>query len=85
MIANVTAFRKSRVRRSPSRLALALLGAILLQGCNKGNDDTAALVTVQAEHPEVGEISEYIMADATLSPVAEAAISPKITAPVRTF
>ncbi|MGA9507642.1 MAG: efflux RND transporter periplasmic adaptor subunit [Candidatus Sulfotelmatobacter sp.] len=60
--------------------------AILLQGCNKGNDaDTAALVTVQAEHPEVGEISEYITADATLSPVAEAAISPKITAPVRTF
>ena len=85
MIANVTAFRKSRVCRSPGRLALALLGAILLQGCNKGNDDTAALVTVQAEHPEVGEISEYIMADATLSPVAEAAISPKITAPVRTF
>jgi HlyD family secretion protein len=60
--------------------------AILLQGCNKGSEaDTAALVTVQAAHPEVGEISEHIAADATLSPVAEAAISPKITAPVRTF
>ena len=60
--------------------------AILLQGCKKGNDaGTAALVTVQAEHPEVGAISEYITADATLSPVAAAAISPKITAPVRTF
>ncbi len=43
------------------------------------------LVTVQAEHPEFGEISEHISADATLSPVAEAAISPKITAPVRDF
>jgi adhesin HecA-like repeat protein len=42
-------------------------------------------VTVQAEHPEVGEISERIVADATLSPVAQAAISPKITAPVREF
>jgi HlyD family secretion protein len=63
-----------------------LLVAILLQGCNKGSEaDTAALVTVQAAHPEVGEISEHIAADATLSPVAEAAISPKITAPVRTF
>ncbi|MGB8582603.1 MAG: efflux RND transporter periplasmic adaptor subunit [Candidatus Sulfotelmatobacter sp.] len=79
-------FRKSQVHRSLSRLALALLLAILLQGCNKGNDaGTAALVTVQAERPEVGAISEYITADATLSPVAEAAISPKITAPVRTF
>jgi HlyD family secretion protein len=86
VIANVSSFRKSKIRRSASRLALALLVAILLQGCGKGNDaDTAALVTVQAEHPEVGEISEYITADATLSPVAEAAISPKITAPVRTF
>src|SRR6185437_13762877 len=34
---------------------------------------------------EIGEISEHIMADATLSPLAQAAISPKITAPVRTF
>ena len=46
---------------------------------------TATLVTVQAERPEVGDISEHIMADATLSPLAQAAISPKITAPVRAF
>lgn len=86
MIANLTSFRKSTVARRASWLALMLLGAALLPGCNKGNDaDTAALVTVQAEHPDVGEISEHIMADATLSPVAEAAISPKITAPVRSF
>jgi HlyD family secretion protein len=86
VIANLTSFRKSTVARRASWLALMLLGAALLPGCNKGNDaDTAALVTVQAEHPDVGEISEHIMADATLSPVAEAAISPKITAPVRSF
>jgi multidrug efflux pump subunit AcrA (membrane-fusion protein) len=67
-------------------MAMVLLSALLLQGCNKANEsDTAALVTVQAEHPEVGAISEHITADATLSPVAEAAISPKITAPVRAF
>ena len=33
----------------------------------------------------MGTISEHIMADATLSPLAQAAISPKITAPVRAF
>jgi adhesin HecA-like repeat protein len=72
--------------RSAIQLAIMLFGAVLLQACNKANDaDTAALVTVQAQHPEVGEISEHIMADATLSPVAQAAISPKITAPVRSF
>jgi HlyD family secretion protein len=68
------------------QLAVVLLCAGLLQACKKSNDaDTAAVVTVQAEHPAVGEISERIKADATLAPVAQAAISPKITAPVRIF
>ncbi len=40
---------------------------------------------MQAEQPEKGEISEHILADATLSPLAQAAISPRITAPVRRF
>jgi RND family efflux transporter MFP subunit len=67
-------------------LAIALFFLALSPGCKKTNDaDAGALVTVQAEHPEVGEISEHIMADATLSPIAQAAISPKITAPVRAF
>jgi RND family efflux transporter MFP subunit len=57
-----------------------------LQGCKKATDsETATSVTVQAEHPEIGDISEHIMADATLAPLAQAAISPKITAPVRKF
>jgi multidrug efflux pump subunit AcrA (membrane-fusion protein) len=56
------------------------------QACKKAADEEAtALVSVEAEHPEVGEISEHIMADATLSPLAQAAITPKISAPVRTF
>jgi multidrug efflux pump subunit AcrA (membrane-fusion protein) len=40
---------------------------------------------VQAQRPERGEITEHILSDATLSPRAQAAISPKITAPVRAF
>jgi HlyD family secretion protein len=61
-----------------------LLCMILAQGCSKASEtDASAVVPVQAEHPEVGEISELISADAILSPLAQAAISPKITAPVR--
>ncbi|ADV81873.1 efflux RND transporter periplasmic adaptor subunit [Terriglobus saanensis] len=59
----------------------------LFSGCKKAADssDTTTLVTVQAEKPEMGEIAEQIAADATLSPLAQASISPKITAPVHQF
>jgi HlyD family secretion protein len=66
-------------------MALTILG-VSTSGCKKSADETPQpVVTVQAERPEAGEISEHITADATLSPLAQAAISPKITAPVRTF
>lgn len=72
--------------RTTRHAAGLLLIALSLQGCKSAADnETAALVTVQAERPEIGELSEHIMADATFSPLAQAAISPKITAPVRTF
>jgi HlyD family secretion protein len=64
-----------------------LSASLLLQnGCKKA-DDTAEkpVVTVQAVHPETGPITEEIDADATLAPVAQAAILPKVTAPVRKF
>lgn len=68
---------------------LLLIGAPLLcnlAACRKADEETtAALVTVQAEKPKVGTISERIVADAILSPLAQAAISPRITAPVRKF
>jgi multidrug efflux pump subunit AcrA (membrane-fusion protein) len=72
--------------RFASAGAIFVLAGLLIQGCKKTSEnETAALVTVQAERPEVGEISEHITADATLFPLAQAAISPKITAPVRSF
>jgi HlyD family secretion protein len=62
------------------------LGLLVVCGCKKAEESPdAAEVTVQVEKPEQGDISEHIMADATLSPLAQAAISPKITAPVRRF
>jgi multidrug efflux pump subunit AcrA (membrane-fusion protein) len=56
----------------------------LLTGCKK-EAVPEPLVTVQAEHPELGPIAEHIMADAVLAPLAQAAIEPKISAPVREF
>jgi HlyD family secretion protein len=86
VIAKVNLPRKSSTRFYAIPLAIGLVSLLLLQACTKSNDaGDAALVTVQAEHPEIAEISEHIIADAILSPVAEAAISPKITAPVRAF
>ncbi|MDQ2842333.1 MAG: biotin/lipoyl-binding protein, partial [Acidobacteriota bacterium] len=40
---------------------------------------------MQAEKPKIAPISEQITGDAVLAPLAEAALSPKITAPVQKF
>jgi len=66
-----------------------LLGAltlplVLLPGCKK-EAPPEVQVTVQAEHPEQGPIAEHMVADAILAPLAQAAIAPKISAPVRKF
>ena len=65
-------------------VALTLLTAALLGGCKK-EEAPSTEVTVQAEHPEQGPISEHIVADAILAPQAQAAIQPKIAAPVKRF
>ena len=63
-------------------MACALaLPTIFLSGCKKEATPEPE-VTVQAEHPEQGSISEHITADAILSPLAQAAIAPRISAPV---
>jgi HlyD family secretion protein len=64
-----------------------LSASLLLQsGCKKADDSAdKPVVTVQAVHPASGSITEEIDADAIFSPVAQAAILPKVTAPVRKF
>lgn len=61
-----------------------VLPAFVLSGCKK---EAAAEpeVTVQAQHPEQGPIAEHFTADAILTPLAQAAIAPKISAPVKKF
>jgi HlyD family secretion protein len=61
-----------------------LLGFVLATGCKK-EAEPEIQVTVQAGHPEQGEIAEHITADAVLAPLAQAAIVPKVTAPVKKF
>ena len=71
----------------PTRLLLltaTILPLVLLAGCKK-EEAPDVQVTVQAEHPEQGSISSQINADAVLVPLAQAAIAPKITAPIRKF
>src|ERR1700722_3624051 len=65
----------------------ALLCATLLLplGCKKEEATPTPEVYVQAAHPASASISEQISADATLTPLAQAAISPKVTAPVKKF
>ncbi|HVU46112.1 MAG TPA: efflux RND transporter periplasmic adaptor subunit, partial [Terracidiphilus sp.] len=57
---------------------------VLAAGCKKEAAPETE-VTVQAEHPEQGSITEQVLADAVLTPVAQAAVEPKITAPVKKF
>jgi multidrug efflux pump subunit AcrA (membrane-fusion protein) len=72
-----------------SRWTLAIVLTLLpgiISGCKKAaneHEESAEPVTVQAEHPSVGPISEQIAADAILAPLAQAAITPRISAPIR--
>jgi multidrug efflux pump subunit AcrA (membrane-fusion protein) len=77
--------RRQRTGRHAGALSTAILFSIVLAAGCKKDETTAPEITVQAEHPEQGPISDHIMADAILAPLAQAAIVPKITAPVKKF
>ena len=66
-------------------LCSAAFLVVFATGCNKKETVPETVVTVQAERPEQGAISEHITVDGVLSPLAQAALSPKITAPVKHF
>jgi HlyD family secretion protein len=59
---------------------------LAVSGCKNAVDESPAVaVAVKAQHPEAGPISEEIAADAILAPLSQAALAPKISAPVREF
>jgi HlyD family secretion protein len=72
--------------RTRNLFLLSVTATLLLAlGCTKPEAAPEPEVYVQAAHPTQGSISEQIAADATLAPLAQAAISPRITAPVKRF
>ncbi|HEU5339735.1 efflux RND transporter periplasmic adaptor subunit [Edaphobacter sp.] len=73
------------VRWRLAALIVPVCAAALICGCNGKEAAPTVEVSVEAAHPEVGAISEHIQADATLAPLAQAALSPKISAPVKRF
>ena len=65
-------------------LILLSLALLPVAGCKAKPEATPeVLVTVDATHPTVGDISEEIAGDAILAPLAQASIAPRISAPIR--
>ena len=79
-----TRSRFASCRRSLSCLTAACLLA-LLPGCSKKEEAAPSAVSVEAASAVIQPITEHVVTDAVLTPIAQAAISPKITAPVKKF
>jgi HlyD family secretion protein len=65
-------------------IALLCLGA-LLSGCKKTEEVAPPEVSVQAEKVERKPLTEYVSGETILVPRAQAAIVPKISAPIKKF
>jgi len=65
--------------------AVCLVAALGVAGCKKAEPAPEVEVSVEAANPVVGPISEQITGDAILAPLAQASLSPKISAPVKKF
>ncbi|MGA8530956.1 MAG: efflux RND transporter periplasmic adaptor subunit [Acidobacteriaceae bacterium] len=58
---------------------------VSLAGCSKKEEAAPSAVSVEAATAQIEPITEHVVTDAVLTPVAQAAISPKITAPVKKY
>jgi HlyD family secretion protein len=79
-------------RRSFDALPHGLRGAVtaaalllLIAGCNQKSEAPATVVSVQAATASEKSVTEQIVGDAVLTPLAQAAIVPKVTAPVAKY
>lgn len=71
--------------RTIGLLAGALALGLTLTACNKGEKEPTPDVEVQAEKAATSDITLHVQGDAVLFPVDQAAITPKVSAPVRKF
>ncbi len=63
----------------------ATIAAVLLAGCGHGPAQPERLVSVQTSTAQRSTIRRIVSAEAVLYPLKEAAITPKISAPVKQF
>lgn len=76
--------RRSVFQANAISLATAML-LLFCAACSKKETPEQPVVSVQAASVRQGEIQHVISADAVLYPIQQAAITPKITAPVKKF
>jgi HlyD family secretion protein len=73
-------------RQIPISFLLATAVVVFSSGCKKAEaPDEKPVTSVEVEKPETGPVSEDVTADAVLYPLAQAAIVPKITSPIKTY
>src|SRR5437868_1747617 len=87
MICRKEPLRSMRViQHTTASVATALLIAItLLTGCKAKEETPTTEVSVEAVAVAKQPLTQEVTADAVLAPLAQAAIQPKITAPVKQF
>jgi HlyD family secretion protein len=72
------------------RLAVALVGGavlplLLLSACSKKDEETKPIVTVQTVAVQKTDLVQTVETEAILFPIEQAAITPKVSAPVKEF
>ena len=72
------------MKRLPMTAIVMLISTVAIS-CSKGEKETEPVVTVQTATAERGKIEQVITSDAILFPKDQAAITPKISAPVKKF
>lgn len=76
-----------RLRHSLPAMTSFLCALLAIQACKRNPSDVSdsgnSAVTVRAAHPWVGPLAEEIPADAILAPLSQAALAPRISAPIR--
>lgn len=74
-----------RTKRTRTAARIAVLGLAAVCGCSKEAAEKAPVVAVQTAAARQTTIQQVITAEAILFPLNQAAITPKVNAPVRRF
>jgi HlyD family secretion protein len=72
-------------RTGSSALVFGALLVAGIAGCSQKQESPQTQVSVEAVPVRIASLTEHVVTDAILTPIAQAAISPKITAPVKKF